>query len=159
MAESRTFILIFLGPLGFYVHRCISPHVSFEFNLRKGQKSDKLSEAISERDGNSFIFRGSSFFFGSSTFQKPMSTKTMSHLSFPEMPRVLRSTRRSYFVCRCDKHRFRILKRGGRSSRRAQTEEERVAGAKRSETAEKFPVTVHHRGPTSSKNKGRPPAL
>lgn len=63
MAESRTFIFIFLGPLGFYVHRCISPHVSFEFNLRKGQKSDKLSEAISERDGNSFIFLGSSFFF------------------------------------------------------------------------------------------------
>lgn len=82
-----------------------------------------------------------------------MSTKTMSHLSFHEMPRVLRPTRRWYFVCRCDKHRFRILKRGGRSSRRAQTEEERVAGAKRSETAEKFPVTVHHEAQRLAKTK------
>lgn len=39
-----------------------------------------------------------------------MSTKTMSHLSFPEMLRVLPSTRRSHFVCQCYKHWFRILK-------------------------------------------------
>lgn len=76
MAESRTFIFIFLGRLGFYVHICISPHVSFEFNLRKGQKSDKTSEAISERDGNIFIFLGSYFFGGDNlSFRNPCQQK------------------------------------------------------------------------------------
>lgn len=40
----------------------ISPRTSFEFNLRKGQKLDKVSEAISKRDGKT-AFESSFFFF------------------------------------------------------------------------------------------------
>lgn len=45
-----------------YIYIFISPHTSFEFNLRKGQRLDKVSEVISERDGKT-AFESSFFFF------------------------------------------------------------------------------------------------